>query len=84
MSNMVNYNNGNSARILSILSIKKLFITEATVRGETYVGNVVCLFRPSSETSLRSWVFQQHKYVLMVHVYPIEMKVTHHIDEQPG
>ena len=28
----------NSARILSILSMKKLFITEAIVSGETYLG----------------------------------------------
>ena len=33
-------------------------------------------------SSIHSDVFQQHKYVLMVHAYPKEMKVTHHIDRQ--
>ena len=53
-------NNGNSARILSILSMKKLFIIEAIVRGESYFGNVVCLFRPSKVSTILKSFFSDH------------------------
>ena len=45
-------NNGNSAQILSILSIKKLFIIEVIVRGESYFGNIVYLFCPSKVSTI--------------------------------
>ena len=32
--------------------MKKMFITEAIVRGESYFGNVVCLFRPSKVSTI--------------------------------
>ena len=50
----------NSARILSILSMKKLFITKAIVRGESCFGNVVCLFRPSKVSTILKSFFSDH------------------------
>ena len=42
-----------SILIVSILSIKKVFITEARVRDESYFDNVICLFGPTKlSTSL--------------------------------
>ena len=45
-------NDGNSSRILSTLSIKKVFIMEAIVRGESYFRNVIYLFRPSKMSTI--------------------------------
>ena len=35
-----------------ILSMKKVFITEAMVSGESYLGNVASLLRPSNVSTI--------------------------------
>ena len=60
MSNMVNSLLIMETRILSILSMKKLFITEAIVRGESYFSNVVCLFRPSKVSTILKFFSDHH------------------------
>ena len=32
--------------------INEVFITDAIVRGESYFGNVICLFRPSKVSTI--------------------------------
>ena len=47
--------------------------------------NELCVFAKIYHLSSKyAEVFQPYKYVLMVNVYPIEIKVKHHIDRQQG